>query len=96
MYHASQPASALASTTRVGKGVLPAELADDPETEVIILTGAGRAFTVGLDLKELGGEVAVENNAGTGDLAAAIAAAPQPIITVGGSYADPLIGATAR
>ena len=33
------------------------QLAKDDETEVIILTGAGRAFTVGLDLKELGGEV---------------------------------------
>ena len=32
-------------------------LREDAETEVIILTGAGRAFTVGLDLKELGGEV---------------------------------------
>ena len=32
-------------------------LRDDAKTEVIILTGAGRAFTVGLDLKELGGEV---------------------------------------
>lgn len=30
-------------------------LRDDDETQVIILTGAGRAFTVGLDLKELGG-----------------------------------------
>ncbi len=27
------------------------DLRNDPETEVIILTGAGRAFTVGLDLK---------------------------------------------
>ena len=32
------------------------ELGSDRSTEVIILTGAGRAFTVGLDLKELGGE----------------------------------------
>ena len=31
------------------------ELSKDDGTEVIILTGAGRAFTVGLDLKELGG-----------------------------------------
>ena len=31
-------------------------LADDDETEVVIFTGAGRAFTAGLDLKELGGE----------------------------------------
>ena len=32
------------------------ELSEDDTTQVIILTGAGRAFTVGLDLKELGGE----------------------------------------
>jgi enoyl-CoA hydratase len=31
-------------------------LGRDRKTEVIILTGAGRAFTAGLDLKELGGE----------------------------------------
>lgn len=30
-----------------------ADLNSDPETEVIILTGAGRAFSSGLDLKEL-------------------------------------------
>ena len=55
------------------------ELAEDVETEVVILTGAGRAFTVGLDLKELGGEVAATTPL-SGDPSAAIGAMPQPVI----------------
>ena len=35
------------------------EQATDPAVGVVILTGAGRAFCAGLDLKELGGETAV-------------------------------------
>ncbi len=68
------------------------QLADDPDTQVIILTGAGRAFTVGLDLKELGGEIApsVETPAGKSaavDLSVAIAACQQPIIGAINGYA---------
>ncbi len=55
------------------------ELAGDAQTEVIILTGAGRAFTVGLDLKELGGEIA-PSSASAADLGAALAAMSQPVI----------------
>ena len=55
-------------------------LSDDPDTEVIILTGAGRAFTVGLDLKELGGEVTADENTSGRDLSEAMQACQQPII----------------
>jgi enoyl-CoA hydratase len=63
------------------------ELATDKSTEVIILTGAGRAFTVGLDLKELGGEAAAAAVGSSVDLSAAIAAVPQPIIGAINGYA---------
>jgi enoyl-CoA hydratase/carnithine racemase len=36
------------------------ELRDDPEAQVVIITGAGRAFCAGLDLRELGAEAGVE------------------------------------
>jgi enoyl-CoA hydratase len=40
------------------------ELQADPETAVVILTGAGRAFCAGLDLKELGSESAEDMGGG--------------------------------
>ena len=54
----------------------------DPEVEVAILTGAGRAFTVGLDLKELGGEKAadVEASVQAADVAEAMLDFDRPII----------------
>ncbi len=58
------------------------DLRDDEETQVIILTGAGRAFTVGLDLKELGGETPSTrtSNGPTEDLGQAMANLGKPVI----------------
>lgn len=56
------------------------DLAADSATEVIILTGSGRSFTVGLDLKELGGEVDPGTSVSARELDAALAGCPQPII----------------
>ena len=64
-----------------------ADLAGDRNTEVIILTGAGRAFTVGLDLKELGGETPTAPALGSADLSDALAATPQPVIAAVNGYA---------
>jgi len=48
--------NALSMALRVAIVETFTRLAKDEATEVVILTGAGRAFTAGLDLKELGGE----------------------------------------
>jgi enoyl-CoA hydratase len=39
------------------------ELRDDPEAQVVIITGAGRAFCAGLDLRELGTDTGRESGA---------------------------------
>ena len=39
------------------------ELRDDPEAQVVIITGAGRAFCAGLDLRELGADESGESGA---------------------------------
>ena len=54
-------------------------LAEDSATEVIVFTGNGRAFTVGLDLKELGGETAAATVVNK-DLGKAMLQVNKPII----------------
>lgn len=61
------------------------EIARNDGVGVVILTGAGRAFCAGLDLKELGGEsgqgsAARESVGGGGNVIAAMEKCPKPII----------------
>jgi enoyl-CoA hydratase len=57
-------------------------LRDDPEAGVVILTGAGRAFCAGLDLKELGSGTSddTESTVAGADVVQALTNFPRPII----------------
>jgi enoyl-CoA hydratase len=77
--------NALSTGLRDALAVVFAELAEDSGTQVVILTGAGRAFTVGLDLKELGGELGGKLDdspppRAAHDLEQALLDLPQPVI----------------
>jgi enoyl-CoA hydratase len=56
-------------------------LATDEACRVVVLTGAGRAFSAGLDLAEIAGSGrSVEENVADGNMVAAIAVFPKPIV----------------
>lgn len=56
------------------------ELQDDAEVRVVLLTGAGRAFSAGIDLVELGSESADDSGAGERSMIAALHDFEGPII----------------
>jgi enoyl-CoA hydratase len=61
-------------------------LQNDPDTAVVILTGAGRAFCAGLDFKELG-------SAALSDHLAAIVDGPENVVQAMRAVDRPIIGA---
>lgn len=78
-----QAMNALSSELRLAIAQQVAELEADPAVRVLVLTGAGRAFCAGLDLKELGaqgiGDTVGERNFET-DPVAALSAFSGPIV----------------
>ncbi len=76
--------NALSAALRRALAEAVAELAAEPSVRVLILTGAGRAFCAGLDLKELG--------AAGGAPALGGADAPDPVRALAG-FAGPVIAA---
>jgi enoyl-CoA hydratase len=77
--------NALSAALRRALAEAIAELAAEPSVRVLVLTGAGRAFCAGLDLKELGA-------AGGAPALGGAAAAADPVAALAG-FAGPVIAA---
>jgi enoyl-CoA hydratase len=78
-----QAMNALSRALRAALVEAFARLAADPAVEVIILTGSGRAFSAGLDLKELGGESGADDTVAAvagGDVVGAVQGCGKPVI----------------
>ncbi len=76
--------NALSRQLRAELARIITELEADPQIRVLILTGAGRAFTAGLDLKELGA-----NDPGDAVFTQSV---PDPVTALG-QFSGPVIGA---
>lgn len=74
----SAPGNALAQPLRAALMVQLGALLDDPAVQGIVLTGGPRAFSTGLDIREL--EKGEETAPRLGDLCDRIAASPKPVV----------------
>jgi enoyl-CoA hydratase len=86
----NRPKSMNALSTGLRRALADAfsQLQEDPQTQVVILTGAGeRAFSAGLDLKELGGEAGP-----AADVGEAVGSVKDPV-RVMDAFDRPIIGA---